>query len=392
MVKLPDGRAVFIPFTIAGEHVRISLVEERKSYARAELVEVLEPSPVRVMPRCKHYTNCGGCHYQHVNYPTQVEIKSAILCEQLERIGGLEDITEVEVISAPDPWYYRNHIQFHLTREGRLGFQQARSNHTFSVHECHLPERLINQVWPLLEIEPVRGLERVSLRAGVNEDLMMILESTNPEPLDFQIEDLAISVVYKGPENVVVLAGSDAIHMEVSGKIFQVSAGSFFQVNTSQVEAMVGRIMEYLCSSDSLTVMDVYCGVGLISAFLAPHVKSLIGIEVSPEACTDFTTNLDEFDNVSLYEAPAEEVLANLKLKPDVIIVDPPRDGLGVKTVEGILAQEATILIYVSCDPATLARDARSLVAGGYILDKVTFIDLFPQTYHIESITRWVKS
>jgi len=198
--------------------------------------------------------------------------------------------------------------------------------------------------------------------------------------------------VYKGPENVVVLAGSDAIHMKVSGKNFQVSAGSFFQVNTSLVEAMVGRIMEYLPLSDHLTVMDVYCGVGLFSAFLAPHVKSLIGIEVSPEACTDFTTNLDEFDNVSLYEAPAEEVFAHLKLKPDVIIVDPPRDGLGVKTVEGILAQEATIFIYVSCDPATLARDAKSLVAGGYILDKISFIDMFPQTYHIESITRWVKS
>jgi 23S rRNA (uracil1939-C5)-methyltransferase len=341
---------------------------------------------------CKHFTYCGGCHYQHINYPTQEEIKSAILCEQLERIGGLQDITEVEVISAPDAWCYRNHIQFHLTQEGRLGFQQARSNHTFPIHECHLPDRLINQVWPLLDIEPVRGLERVSLRAGVNEDLMLILESTNPEPLDFQIEDLAISVVYRGPESDVVLAGGDTILVEVSGEIFQVSAGSFFQVNTSQAEAMVGRIMEYLPLSDILTVMDVYCGVGLFSAFLAPHAKSLIGIEVSPEACTDFTTNLDAFDIVSLYEAPAEEVLAHLKFKPDAIIVDPPRDGLGVKTVEGILAQEATILIYVSCDPATLARDARNLTAGGYTLDKVALIDMFPQTYHIESITRWVKS
>ena len=140
-----------------------------------------------------------------------------------------------------------------------------------------------------------------------------------------------------------------------------------------------------------MTVVDAYCGVGLFSAFLAPKVKRLVGIEVSPSACEDFSTNLDEFDHVELYEAPVEDVLGSVKFNADVIILDPPRAGLGAKTVEGILAQGAAHLAYVSCDPATLARDGRQLAAGGYSLSSLALFDMFPQTYHIESISMWEK-
>jgi 23S rRNA (uracil1939-C5)-methyltransferase len=150
-------------------------------------------------------------------------------------------------------------------------------------------------------------------------------------------------------------------------------------------------LLDNLALEGDMTVLDVYSGVGLFSAFLAPRVKRLVGIEISPEACEDFSTNLDEFDNVDLYEDSADNVLSQVKFNPDLIIMDPPRAGLGAKTVEGVLAQGAAHLAYISCDPATLARDGKQLTAGGYSLVRVTLIDIFPQTYHIESISLWEK-
>jgi 23S rRNA (uracil1939-C5)-methyltransferase len=139
------------------------------------------------------FATCGGCHYQHIKYPAQVEAKAEILREQLERTGGLRGIPEVTTYASPEPWYYRNTIQFHFTPEGKLGFQKARSNQTFAIGECHLPESAINLLWPQIEIEPINGLERVSLRVGSGEDLLLILESTDPQAMEFSIENLLIA-------------------------------------------------------------------------------------------------------------------------------------------------------------------------------------------------------
>ena len=380
-----------MPYAIPGEMVRLSITEDKPRHARGELVEVLEASPERVIPRCQHFTTCGGCHYQQMNYPTQLKAKADILKEQLERMGGLRDFPAVEIIAAAEPWYYRNSMQFHLTQDGKLGFQKAHSNQPFAIRECHLPEAAINRLWPQVDVESIPGMERISLRVGVDEDMMLILESSDPQPVEFSIEDLAISVVQVGPTGSIVLAGSDHIVMEVSGRRFQVSASSFFQVNTLQAQSMVKYLLDNLALEEDMTVLDVYSGVGLFSAFLAPRVKRLVGIEISPEACEDFTTNLDEFDNVELYEDSADNVLNQVNFNPDMIIMDPPRAGLGAKTVEGVLAQGAAHLAYISCDPATLARDGKQLAAGGYSLVRVTLIDMFPQTYHIESISLWEK-
>jgi 23S rRNA (uracil1939-C5)-methyltransferase len=389
--RLPDGKVVFVPYAIPGELVRLAITEDKPRHARGELVEVLEGSPERVIPRCQHFTTCGGCHYQQMNYPTQLKAKADILREQLDRLGGLRDFPAIELIAASDPWNYRNTIQFHITRDGKLGFQRVNSNQTFAICECHLPEAAINRLWPLVDVEPIPGLERLSLRVGVSEDTMLVLESSDPQPLEFSIEGLTVSVVQVRPTGSMVLAGSDHIVMEVSGRRFQLSASSFFQVNTLQAQAMVKHLLDYLPLKEEALVLDVYSGVGLFSAFLAPRVKRLVGIEISPEACEDFSANLNEFDNVELYEDKAENVLSQVNFNPNIIIMDPPRAGLGVKTVKGVLAQGAAHLAYISCDPATLARDGKQLAAGGYSLEKVTLIDMFPQTYHIESISLWEK-
>ena len=293
--------------------------------------------------------------------------------------------------ASPEAWYYRNTIQFHVTDEGKLGFQIAHTNQPFAIRECHLPMEAINRLWPQIELEPIPSLERVSLRMGLDEDMMLILKSSDPQAMEFSIENLPVSAVQVGPYGSIVLAGSDYVVMEILGRQFKVSASSFFQVNNLQAQAMIRHLMDHLPISSEMTVVDAYCGVGLFSAFLAPKVKRLAGIEVSPNACEDFSTNLDEFNQVELYEAPVEDVVLNVDFHADMIIMDPPRAGLGAKTVAGIITQGAAHLAYVSCDPATLARDGKQLTEGGYSLTSIALFDMFPQTYHIESISLWEK-
>ena len=393
--RLPDGRAVFVPFAIPGEKVRLELVEEKRAFARARLLEVLEPSPQRIPPRCAHFGLCGGCHYQELPYPAQLAAKTAILRDQLERLGGLKAPPVQPAVASPQEYQYRNHVQFHLTPQGALGYHKPRSNEVIAIQECHLPEPALNALWPQLAFEPLTEIERIALRLGANDDLQIILESRDPAAPDLSVEELPVSVVHLSPAGALVLAGSPDIQITVRGRSFRVSAGSFFQTNTAIAQAMVEHVLALLEQWDGLSpavvALDVYCGVGLFSAFLAPHVGRLVGVEAAPSAADDFSANLDEFDNVELYEAPAEAVLPGLDLRPDLILVDPPREGIQSAALDGLLRLAAPRLVYVSCDPATLGRDARRLSAAGYQLETITLFDQFPQTYHIESISLWQK-
>jgi 23S rRNA (uracil1939-C5)-methyltransferase len=389
MGRLEDGRAVFVPFGLLGERARIRLTEEKRGFARGELAEILEASPHRIVPRCKHFGICGGCHYQNLPYEEQLKAKTEILRDQLTRIGRIENPPVQAIVASPDPWNYRNHVQFHLTKEGRLGYVDVGTSIAkgiIPITECHLPEASINSLWPQLEFEPDSNIERISLRVGKENDLILILESDSPESPELEIE-AEISVAHVFEENAVVIAGNDHIVIPVLGRDFRISAASFFQVNTALAEKMVQYLLTCLPVSLSITLLDVYCGVGLFSAFLAPRCQHLIGIESSPSACEDFAINLDEFNNVELYEGLAEEVIPYLEAKPDIVLVDPPRAGLEKHVVDGILKLNPQIIAYVSCDPSTLGRDSKRLIEGGYRLKQVTPFDLFPQTYHIESIS-----
>jgi 23S rRNA (uracil1939-C5)-methyltransferase len=384
--RLPDGRAVFVPFCLPGERVRVRVIEEKPRHARAELVEVLSPSPQRIQPRCLHFGICGGCQYQHLSYEDQVLVKTAIVREQLQRIGGIADPPVKPAIPSPAPYYYRNNMQLHLTFDGKLGYYEARVLRVFGISECHLPEPDLNEVWPHLEMENFPGLERIELRLNAAGDALLVLESSQPEELPEMDLDMPLSVVHLSPVGPIVMAGDDHIVMQVLGRPFYLSAGSFFQVNTSQAEAIVQYLLDHLPLTPDTVLMDVYCGVGLFSAFLAPHVGRLIGIESSPFASQDFAVNLDEFDHVELYEGAAEEVLPQLNVRPDIIIVDPPRAGLLPKALDALVNLQPALLAYVSCDPATLARDLKRLRRSGYELASVQPFDMFPQTAHVETV------
>jgi 23S rRNA (uracil1939-C5)-methyltransferase len=327
-----------------------------------------------------------------MTYAAQLRAKSEILRDQLRRIGRIEDPPVRPIVPAPNPWHYRNHVQFHLTRLGRVGYVAADGRDVLPISECHLPEPELDALWPALEFEPDSGVERAALRQGADGETLLVLEGTAPEIPELEV-GAEISVVHTFDGHAAVLAGAPDLAVRVLGRDFRVSAGSFFQVNTPLAEHMVQHVLDRVPPSAE-TIVDVYCGVGLFSAFLAPRCRRLVAVESSPSACEDFSANLDPFEHVELYQGPAEVVLPRLVGRigsPTCILVDPPRAGLERRALDAIVALGAEALIYVSCDPATLARDAARLTDAGYRLAEVTPFDLFPQTFHIESISLFNK-
>jgi len=392
MGRLPDGRAVFVPYTLPGEQVRVRVVEEKRGHVRAELLEVLHPSPDRIPLRFPQAQSCGSTHYQHMPYELQLSTKAEILAEQLSRIAGLVDPPVRPILPSARIWNYRNHIQLHIDDQGRLGYHEPRSRRVIPIHNDPLAEEPLNQLLPYLAVEPIPSLERVSLRVGLDEDILLVLQANQPDAPDLSVEGLDVSAVYVSPHGQLLMAGSDHLFMEAAGRAYKVSAQSFFQANSLQAATMVAYLLEHLPLQPHMTVLELYSGVGLFSAQIAPHVARLVAVEASSSACADFVENLDEYDNVELYEAPVEQTLPSLDIKPDLLLVDPPRSGLGARVIPHILSSEAPLLAYISCDPATLARDARRLLEAGYQLEHATPVDMFPQTYHIESLSLWRRT
>ena len=388
IARLPDGRTLFVPFGVVGETVKVEIVEEKKNYARGKIVKVLQPAAARIEPRCPHFGDCGGCHYQHLPYGAQLALKQRIVTQQLQRIGKIEAPPVMEIVPSPLEWNYRNTVQFHLSAEGKAGYERMGSNRVVQIGECHLPLAAINSLWPQVEIDAESGIERFSIRAGAGDDLLLAFEGANPP--EFEI-DFPLSVVFLGEEGSTLLSGEDYTLHQVLGRDFHVTAGAFFQVNTAVAEKMVAHVLAALGGRHYRHIVDAYCGVGLFSAFLAPRCDQLTGIELSEAACNDFATNLDEFEHVALYMGKVEQVLPALEIRPDLILLDPPRAGLDARALEGLLKAQPQQVIYVSCDPATLARDLRKLLDDGYTLQSVTPFDMFPQTYHVETISLLTK-
>ena len=386
LARLPDGRAVFIPYALPEELLRIKLVEEKERYARGEISEIIRPSPDRIKPRCPHFQDCGGCHYQHISYQEQLRIKESILVDQLRRVGKIDSPSVKPIRPSPSPWNYRNHVQFHIAEDGRPGFLKNRSSEVVPIQECHLPEESLNRIWPSFSLEYIPGLDRISLRSGEEgQDTLILLESQGQEPFEFSV-DLPLSAVLQGPGGEIILSGDDFTIIPILDFPFVVSAGSFFQTNTGVAESLVAYLLEILPLEEDTVFLDVYCGAGLFSAFLASRVKKVIGIESSPSACEDYLYNLAEFENVELYDLPAEDVLPVLDNSPDIILLDPPRAGLSRSVLDSVVNLRPDLVAYISCDPATLARDLARFSKKGFSLVESTPFDMFPQTYHIESL------
>jgi 23S rRNA (uracil1939-C5)-methyltransferase len=381
-----EGRAVFVPYALPGETARVEITEDKGRYAFARLIEVLTPSADRVEPPCSYFENCGGCQWQHASYPAQLRFKAEIVADQLVRIGKFADPTVRPTIPDPSGWAYRNHAQFHPAKGGALGFQAASSNRTVAIDECPILHPLLADLYANLDLD-LEGLLRLSLRAGTQTgDQMLIFEMNDDLPPSLE-SDLPVSCVLLLSDGVHAnLIGANHITEVVADRAYRISAPSFFQVNTPQAAQLVRLVNETLDLQEDETVLDAYCGVGLFTPHLAERAGLVVGIELAPAAVDDLLENTAEFGNVDVIEGPVEAVLPDLDMSFDAAVVDPPRAGIDRSALDALVARELARLVYVSCDPATLARDAKRLAAAGYRLVEVQPVDMFPQTYHVESV------
>jgi 23S rRNA (uracil1939-C5)-methyltransferase len=399
------GRVVFVPYAIAGEEIVAEIVEEKKNYARARLIEIVHPSPARVTPRCPHFgppppsapagdrggKNCGGCQWQHLAYDAQLKFKTEIVREQFARIGKMPDAPVRETIGMTEPWRYRNNVQFQMDAEGHLCFRALESHDLVPIRECHLLHPLLDEMFHALDFEGA-GLDGVTLRAGTQTGQKMVVLEGHAQTAPEIAVDEPVSVVYQTPNGETIsLIGKDALHEVLRGRAFRISPASFFQVNTTMAEKLVDLVEPYLDPHPGDTLLDAFGGVGTFGLLLAPRVARVIEIEASPSAVDDARANAVDLANVEFHRGAVEDVLPHLKARIDIAVADPPRAGFAPRALDALIARSPRALAYVSCDPATLARDARRLIDGGYRLVETQPVDLFPQTFHIETVSRFER-
>lgn len=416
---------VFVPGAILGERVRVKISEVKKNFARGELKEVISYSPHRIKPLCPVYYLCGGCHLQHIAYEKQLEMKKGIVENALGRIGN-QNIKVSTTIGMKDPWRYRNKGYFQVNQEKgrvRLGFYKADSYDFVAASGCVLfsfqINRLISYLEDQLSLQKVTvynsktgegNLRNILIRESRSTGEIMIVFITKEYNLGFDqnvLNDLVrafpqvVSIyqnINKSPKAVLlgknfrILKGKSDLEDVIGPFKFKISPQSFFQVNAAQAEILNEKVLEYANLSGEEAVIDSYCGTATISIYVAKHAEKVYGIEVEKSAVRDAKINceLNGISNLKLFTGKAEEWLYRWRKSGEevhLIIVDPPRKGCSLKVLKGIIKIKPKKIIYVSCNPATLARDLKYLTKDDdYKLKKVLPIDMFPQTSHIECI------
>ena len=422
------GKAVFVPFVLAGEKIEVSIVEEKPGFIRAKAAAILEPSPQRVMPSCPYFGQCGGCHYQHIAYEQQLEIKKEILRETLKRTAKIDLPFEIEVHASP-PWNYRNRsrLQVRTTPTFTAGYFKFASHDLLAVEQCPISSPLINRGIAALwqsgrggNVPP--GINEVEFFANADDTLLLVELSCGAEARRAAVRAWAEDFLDAWPEMAGVVAFRQAKALPAPGRIepekflsvgtdhliyqtqhadYRVSAGAFFQTNRFLTDELVKIVTQ---GQSGKLAFDLYAGVGLFSTALACDFRHVVSVESSQTSSTDLAYNLPPNGKVAQatagrYLAQSPEgawggkgtVLPQVAGEPDLAVVDPPRSGLGDSVARQLANSGAPRITYVSCDPATLARDLVHLLTAGYRLEQVHLVDLFPQTYHLETVVQLVK-
>ncbi len=365
-----DGQVIFADYGIPNEEVVVQIETSRRHFLEGRVIDVLTPAASRIDPPCPYFGRCGGCQWQHIEYDEQLRLKQHVMHDQLRRIGKIQDPPVSPTVGSPNPYGYRNNARFSTNDEdGSLGFitRGPAGREFLRIDECMIMNPRINDVLAQLQGHGA-GLHQVVIRIGEHTGDLFI------QP------DLS-------ERTTVVESGQPGYGEELSGAHFMVSAPSFFQTNTQQAEMLIRLVTERLELRGDETVVDAYAGVGTFAKLLAPHVVQVIAIEESASAVADARINVEGIENIEYHQSKVEHILGELDIAPDAVILDPPRSGCHKRTLRAVLKFKPRQLIYVSCNPSTLARDLRTLIDGGYELKDVTPVDMFPQTYHIESIT-----
>lgn len=427
-----DGYPLFIKEALPGETVTVHVLKTLKSYGFAKLISIEEKSVDRVDAPCPVFEICGGCQLQHLSYEGQLKYKEKVVRDAMARLGKLPDVPVHPVKGMDNPWRYRNKSQIPFgQQDGRVvaGFYQPRSHRIADTDICLIQTPEADTLMASLKrnlhdmgIEPYeekthRGMLRhVVLRKGrVTGELMVVLVTKKQkkfpqaervvEAIRAALPDVTSIMQNVNPEKTNVIFGNDTINLwgkdiiedRIGDVRFEISARSFYQVNPEQTEVLYGQALDYAGLTGNETVIDAYCGIGTISLFLAQRAKFVMGVEIVPQAIEDAKRNADlnGFTNTLFEAGPAEEVIPRWYKdgkEADVLVVDPPRKGCDEALLQTMLEQQPERIVYVSCNPATLARDLRILEDGGYRTQEVQPVDMFPQTTHVECVAWLTRS
>jgi 23S rRNA (uracil1939-C5)-methyltransferase len=407
------SKAVFIPFVLEGEQIEATLSEEKPGFARARAHNIIASSSRRTEPPCPYFFRCGGCQYQHTSYEHQLEIKAAIQLETLRRVAKIER-SEQPIIHPSAPWNYRNRTRMKLNTDGdfAIGYYRFRSHDLLPVTECPISSPLINRVlthiWELGRAGRIRGVNEIEFFADTDDSRLLIeLYAADPRSPDVKRTAESMSKAITEVAGVYgfnhqrdlqqedtpsgageLLSGAPALDYRTASATYRVSGGSFFQTNRH----MADELISIVCHGErGVLALDLYAGVGLFSLPLAKQFDKVVAAEVAPSSAADLHFNLPR--NAKAVRATTEDYLqrSTPKQRPDLVVVDPPRGGLGKRVTDALARMSPPRITYVSCDPATLARDLSALLGVGYKIAELHLADLFPQTFHIESVVKLVR-
>ena len=420
-----DGFTVFVDGAVKGDLVKGKITLSKKNYAVAELVEIVTPSQDRVKPKCELSGICGGCQIMHMDYKKQLEMKADQIRQNLVRIGKIEDPNLLPIIGMEDPYNYRNKAQFPLEidKEGNIniGFYKKFSHDVIPFETCHIQDPINDKILEIVKKYITKNeisiydektnegnIKKIVTKIGFKTGEVMVVIVTKGKilknndqlvsMLKKEIPGLATVVQNINPKqtNVIlgeknyVLYGKGTITDKLHDLTFEISPNSFYQVNPVQTDILYSKALEFADIDKSKTVIDVYCGIGTISLFLAQKAKKVIGIEVIEASIEDAKRNakINNLDNTEFLCGKAEYVLPELfdkGVRPDVVVVDPPRKGCEEAVLKTIAEMKAEKIVYVSCNPSTLARDIEILSHHGYEMTKGQGVDMFPHSMHVET-------
>lgn len=421
-----EGFTVFVDGALLGEKVDVKITKSKKKYAEGVISKVKDKSPYRVERVCNpKYSQCGGCQIQELDYKKQLDLKTNIVREDLRRIGGLEDVEVLDTIGMESPFRYRNKAQFPVRMEDgklKIGFYKKKSHDIIDIDKCVIQDEKNDEIIEIIRDYIIREgvsvydershrgvLRHIVTKCGFTTgQVMVVLVATEDrfknihlliKTLKERVEGFTSLVVNINKDKTNVILGRKNINKFGEGRIidnigrlkFEISPLSFFQVNPVQTEVLYNKALEFADIKSGDKVFDIYCGIGSISLFLAQRAEQVYGVEIVEDAIVDARKNakLNNMDNLEFYTGRAEEVAPKMYKdgkKANVVVVDPPRKGCDERVLDTIVEMKPDRLVYVSCNPSTLARDLRYLVEGGYRCEKVQPVDLFPHSVHVETV------
>ncbi len=418
-----EGLTVFVNGAVPGDRVLIKVTTLKKNYALGEMVEMINPSELRVQPPCEYFGNCGGCQIQNIAYKDQLRIKKQVVVDALERIGNLKGVQVEETLGMENPYRFRNKSSFPLNSKGEMGFYKKRSHEIVPINTCliqgEIVDKIMNFIQEWIKREKIstydekrhKGLLRhIVIRESKENGEVMIIFVTNSKKKESVIERFTLELKKSFPEVVSIyqninrnkgnrimgfenlhLSGKEQIIDHIGNQAFKISPNSFFQVNNTQANKLYEKALEYADLKGEEIVFDLYCGIGSITSRLALKAKKVYGIEVVGDAIDNAEENkaLNNIDNIEYilgYSEDETEELIQRGIIPDVIVVDPPRKGLETKLIDKIIDVKPNRIVYVSCKPSTMARDVAIFTQHGYTLEKVQPVDMFPHSMHVETV------